>query len=117
MKKAESDASLERVSKVLGKEQTQEMTVMIAAKPIVQTEWFVIVFRYLAPVRTWRPWTTSVLLWHGSITKYLNESVVEQKHDGRGIPHPSPAVEEHLAKIADITNFGMAQAELPVAIQ
>ena len=73
MKKAESDANLERVSNVLGKEQTQEMTIMIAEKPIVQTEWFVIVFRYLAPVRTWRPWTVSILPYHESVIHQVPE--------------------------------------------
>ena len=55
VKNAERDANLERVSKVLGNEHAQEMTVMTAEKPIVHTEWLVIVFRYLAPVKTWRP--------------------------------------------------------------
>ena len=38
VKKAEAVASLESVSNVRGKEQIQEMTVMMAEKPIVQTE-------------------------------------------------------------------------------
>ena len=56
VKNAESVASLERVSKVLGREQMKEMIAMITEKPIVQTEWLVIVFRYLAPVKTWSPY-------------------------------------------------------------
>ena len=56
VKNAESVASLERVSKVLGNEQIQVMTVIMAENPMVQTEWLVIVFKYFAPVKTWRPY-------------------------------------------------------------
>ena len=37
VKNAEALASLERVEKVLGKEQNQQMTVTMAANPTVQT--------------------------------------------------------------------------------
>ena len=56
VKNADAVASLESVSKVLGNEEIKEMIVMIAEKPIVHIEWFVMVFKYFAPVRTWRPW-------------------------------------------------------------
>lgn len=55
VKNADSVASFERVSNVLGSEQKNEMTAQIAEKPTVQTAPPVMVFRYLAPVRTWRP--------------------------------------------------------------
>lgn len=56
VKNAESVANLERVSNVRGSEQTQEITVMIAENEIVHREWFVIVFKYLAPTKTCRPY-------------------------------------------------------------
>lgn len=45
VKKAERVASLERVSKVRGSEQTNEMSAPMAAKPTVQTAWVLIVFK------------------------------------------------------------------------
>ena len=55
VKKAEKVASFERVSKVRGKEQSQDMTAMMTEKLIVQRPPLLMVLRYLAPVRTWRP--------------------------------------------------------------
>lgn len=52
VKNAERVASLERVSNVLGREQTSERTAQMAEKPTVQTAPPLIVFRYLAPVKT-----------------------------------------------------------------
>lgn len=49
-------ASLARVLNVRGKEQKNETTAMMALKPMVQTPWFVIVFRYFEPTRQWKPW-------------------------------------------------------------
>ena len=51
VKKAERVPNFESVSKVLGKEQIQDMTATIAENPTVHTEWLVIVFRYWLGVR------------------------------------------------------------------
>lgn len=56
VKKAEKVASLDRVLKVRGSEQTQESRVQMAEKPTVQTAPSDMVLRYFAPVKTWRPW-------------------------------------------------------------
>ena len=56
VKKADSVASLERVSKVRGSEHTHDRIAQIAENPTVQTAPLVIVFKYLAPVKTWRPY-------------------------------------------------------------
>ena len=55
VKKADRPASFASVLNVLGREQTQETTATMALKPIVQTPWFVMVFRYFDPVRQWNP--------------------------------------------------------------
>ncbi len=55
VKNAETVASLDKVSNVLGKEQTQERTAQMAENPTVQTAPPLIVFKYLAPVKTWSP--------------------------------------------------------------
>ena len=47
---------------------------------------------------------------------YLNEGVVEQEHDSGEIPDPSPAIVEHLANIANITNFWMTKTEFPMVL-
>jgi hypothetical protein len=39
---------------------------------------------------------------------------VQEKHDGGEVECPLLVPEDHLAKIADIANLGMAQAEFPV---
>ena len=94
VKKAERVASLESVLNVLGSEQTKEMTAKMAAKPTVHTLWLVIVLRYLAPVKTWRPFLESVCSIEGKFQmRYLNECVVQQEHCRRHVPDPTPAVE------------------------
>jgi hypothetical protein len=45
--------------------------------------------------------------------RYLNEGVVENKHDGRSIPSRRTTPEQHLPDITNITYFGMAKAEFP----
>lgn len=55
VKNAERVASFDRVLNVLGSEQTKEMTAKMAEKPTVHMLWPVIVLRYLAPTKTWRP--------------------------------------------------------------
>ena len=55
VKNAETVASFDRVSKVLGREQNHERTAQIAENPTVQTAPLVMVFKYLAPVKTWSP--------------------------------------------------------------
>ena len=55
VKKADRVASLDRVSKVLGSEQKKERTAQIAEKPTVHTAPPLMVFKYLAPIKTWRP--------------------------------------------------------------
>jgi hypothetical protein len=49
--RAESVASFESVLNVLGSEQKSEITAVMAAKPMVQTLWLVMVFKYFAPTR------------------------------------------------------------------
>lgn len=56
VKNAERVAILDRVPKVRGREQKKEMTATMAEKPTVHTAPSLMVFRYLAPIRTWRPW-------------------------------------------------------------
>ena len=60
VKKAEKVASLDRVLKVRGSEQSQESTVQMAEKPTVQTAPLDMVLRYFAPVKTWRPWNYQI---------------------------------------------------------
>jgi hypothetical protein len=55
VKTAERVASFDRVSNVLGREQKKERTAQIAEKPTVHTAPPLMVFRYLAPIKTWRP--------------------------------------------------------------
>ena len=43
----------------------------------------------------------------------LNESVVQDEHDSRRPPCHFTVPEEHLAKVTDITDLGMAETELP----
>ena len=61
MKKAEAVAIFDSVSNVLGKEQKKEMIAVIAPKPTVQTAPFDMVFKYSAPIRTWRAWIAGKL--------------------------------------------------------
>ena len=113
VKKAESVASFERVSNVLGKEQKKHMTAMMAEKPTVQTLPLVIVLRYLAPVITCRPWRCQTNLTWRVQHFYLYHRIVKQKHDRSRIPHPSPIVKEHLTEVAYVPNLRMADTELP----
>lgn len=60
MKKADPVPSFERALKVLGNEKTQQMIVEITANTMVHSLWFVMVLRYLALVRTCRPYKKMV---------------------------------------------------------
>ena len=44
---------------------------------------------------------------------YLNERVIQDKHDGCEIPRDSGVEKEHLSNVANISSFRMSQAELP----
>lgn len=62
VKKADAKASLESMSKVRGSEHSQEMIIMMTEKMTVLQVMVlasVIVLRYSAPMRTWRPWYVS----------------------------------------------------------
>ena len=114
VKIAERVASFERVSNVLGREQTKETTAIIAEKPTVHTAPPVMVFRYLAPVKTWRPWGYQQSTNDGtSLGPYLDEGVVEQEH-GRGKePNPCPIKVEHLTNITNVSDFGVTETKFP----
>lgn len=43
----------------------------------------------------------------------LDESIVQQEHDGCEIPGNFRVPEEHLPNVADVLSFRMAQTELP----
>ena len=114
VKKAERVASLERVSNVRGREQKKERTAQIAEKPTVHTAWPLMVFRYLAPVRTWRPWACQSRTLDGSCSKpYLDEGIVEQEHGCGKVPDPSPSKVEHLTDVTNISKFGVTETEFP----
>jgi hypothetical protein len=55
VKNAEPVPNFDRALKVLGREETQQMSVAITAKTTVHWLWLVMVLRYLALVRTCRP--------------------------------------------------------------
>lgn len=55
VKKAETVASFERVSNVLGREHKKQITATIAENPTVHKPPLLIVFKYLAPIKTCRP--------------------------------------------------------------
>ena len=55
VKKAENVAIVASALNVRGSEQNQETTATIALKPMVQSPWLDMVFKYLAPVRQWKP--------------------------------------------------------------
>lgn len=55
VKNAEAVASRESALKVRGSEQNQQIIVAITANTTVHWLWFVMVFKYLALTRTWRP--------------------------------------------------------------
>jgi hypothetical protein len=47
------------------------------------------------------------------VETYLNKSIIQYEHNGREIPSPCLAPEEHLTDIADVSDIWVAQAELP----
>jgi hypothetical protein len=47
---------------------------------------------------------------------YLNECVVQNKHNSCEIPRDSRIEKEHLSDIADISSFGMSETEFPTQI-
>lgn len=61
--RAEKPARVESVSNVRGKEHTQEAIATIAENTMVQTPLLplVMVLRYFAPVRQWKPWMNVLL--------------------------------------------------------
>lgn len=86
----------------------------MAEKPTVHMLPLVIVLRYLAPVNTCKPWICQIMLAQVKTSPYLYHSIVEQKHSRSCIPHPPPAIEEHLTKVAYVSNLWMADTELPM---
>jgi len=46
---------------------------------------------------------------------YLNECIVEQEHGSGQVPDPGPAEVEHLANVANVSEFGMTEAKFPGA--
>ena len=44
---------------------------------------------------------------------HLNKSIVQEKHGGSQVPSPSPAPEEHLPEVTNVSNLGMAHTKLP----
>jgi hypothetical protein len=113
VKNADAVPSFERALKVLGSELNQHIIVAMTAKTTVHSLWLVIVLRYLALTSTCRPWPLLENCLSGSILTYLDEGVVQDKHNGSSIPCPCFTPEQHLPDITDITNFGMAKAEFP----
>lgn len=61
VKNADAVPSLERVEKVRGMEKKKQITAEMTEKMTVHMLWLVIVLRYLAEVRTWRPWMKVLL--------------------------------------------------------
>ena len=61
VKKADAVPSLERVEKVRGVEKKKQIMAEMREKTTVHWLWFVMVLRYLAEVRTWRPWMKVLL--------------------------------------------------------
>jgi hypothetical protein len=45
--------------------------------------------------------------------KALDESVIQDEHDSRGIPSPFLVPEQHLPDVTGVLDLGMAKAELP----
>jgi hypothetical protein len=43
----------------------------------------------------------------------LNERVIQNEHDSRGVPHPLLAPEEHLPNITHVPDFWVAETKLP----
>jgi len=118
VKNAERVASLERASKVRGREHMNDITAITAEKPTVQISWLVIVLRYLAPVRTWRAWLRLVRGDAGGSErgfKDLDEGIVEEEHDGREVPGYLRIPVQHLTDVADVADFRVSETEFPVS--
>lgn len=45
--------------------------------------------------------------------KTLNEGVVQDEHDGRGVPYPGFTPEQHLPDITHIPDLWVTETELP----
>ena len=43
----------------------------------------------------------------------LNECIVQNEHDSRGIPHPLLTPEKHLANITYVSDFRVAETKFP----
>lgn len=119
VKNAEKVAALDRLLNVRGNEKTKEITAVTTDHTMVQVPPFVIVLRYFAPTRQWRPWKSleydrKIISTHKAA--YLNEGVVQQEHDCRQPPNNLRIPEQILANIANITDFWMAQTELPIVV-
>lgn len=52
----------------------------------------------------------------GQAMQALDESVVQDEHEGSGPPCPSLTPEQHLSNVADILYFRVTQAELPTIL-
>lgn len=126
VKIAETVASLDSVEKVRGREQMKATIAIIAENPIVHTLPGATVLRYFEPTRQWKPFsrceheaankqvytTRSQIPWPEEVS-YLNESVVEHKHNSCEPPRPLLVPEEQLSNVAYVSNFRVAEAELP----
>lgn len=55
VKKAEAVPNFERASKVLGREQNQQIIAAMTAKTTVHWLWLVMVLRYVVETKTWSP--------------------------------------------------------------
>ena len=118
VKKADRVANLDKVSNVRGSEQSQETIIMIAENPTVQTPDVpsVIVLRYCdrsVKGRGGKIGAGAAYFSPGENVQGLNESIVQDEHNGRRPPCHSAIPEEHLAKVTDIADFGVAKTELP----
>jgi hypothetical protein len=56
------------------------------------------------------------ILGTGQAMQSLDKRVVQNEHEGSSPPCPSLTPEEHLTNIADVLDFRVAQAELPVTL-
>jgi hypothetical protein len=46
----------------------------------------------------------------------LDESVVQNEHDGRKIPSPLGVPEQHLSNITSVLDFRVSKTELPIKL-
>ena len=94
VKKADPVPNFERALKVLGSEKIQQTIVAITAKTMVHSLWFVIVLRYLALVRTCKPYDLLINKHgNGAGSTNLDESIVQDEHNCSGVPRPLLAPE------------------------